>query len=286
MTEPDDPLFYAQYVPQLLGVPAVWEIEPDRTPNLGLVDTPALTTHPELDSVRHLGDGDPTPPTDHGTELAGLMVAERDNQDGIAGLCDGSLAISPLESPTPEATQLADAIRGLTADGCDVICLPYRGPRTTALTAAIEAATEDDCLIVAAAGNGPTTFADHAGAHEDVLCVGAVTRSLSPAPFSKLGGVDVFAPGVDVLAPTTGANDYEMVSGTSHASAIVAGIAGIVASRTRLTGTRLKRHLETTAAELPVRRQLQRGHTPEPLNVVQPIVEDIPARARPTEQPR
>ena len=281
---PDDPLFDAQYVPQLLGLPTLWEDSKVWTPHLGLIDTPALVTHPDIDSLKHLTE--PESPTGHGTELAGLMVAERDNQEGIAGLYHGSLSIAPLQSSTPTPTELADAIRSLTTDGCDVICMPYRGPRTAALTTAIETAVDENCLIITAVGNGSTTFADHAGAHEDVLCVGAVTRSLSPAPFNKLGGVDVFAPGTNVLAPTTGSNEYELVSGTSHACAITAAIAGVVASRTRLTGRRLKNHLETTAVELPVSRQLRKGHAPEPLAIVHPTSKNVSEKTRATEQPR
>lgn len=269
---PQDPLFAAQYVPQLLGVPRVWDIPQRRTPHLGLIDTPVLETHPDLNPINHIGDhGDPS---GHGTELAGIMVAERDNQEGIAGLCDGSLSVAPLTSSSPTATDLAESVDMLRRKDCDVVCLPYRGSINDELTAAIETAAAEDTLIVTVAGNGSTTFARHTGNHDRVLCVGALTRSLSPALFSKLGGVDIFAPGTDVLVPTTGSDAYVKASGTSHACAVVAGIAGVVHARTTLTGEQLKAHLETTAAELPVSRQLQQGHAPEQLTVVRPRVKN------------
>jgi hypothetical protein len=87
--------------------------------------------------------------------------------------------------------------------------------------------------------------------HVDVVVVGATDPNDDRSAFSAYGpGVDLFAPGSSITT-TTLAHGYDAFSGTSFASAIAAGVAGLVLSRNpSLSPDQLQRILETTSKDL------------------------------------
>lgn len=99
-------------------------------------------------------------------------------------------------------------------------------------------------LLVSGSGNGsdnvdstdsyPTRYFDDGGIAENYLSVGASSwqsDSTLVASFSNYGKstVDLFAPGVDIYS-TYPDDEYEMISGTSMASPVVAGVAALIMS--------------------------------------------------------
>ena len=98
------------------------------------------------------------------------------------------------------------------------------------LTRKIQEALNDDIIVVCAASNSgkktrqPITYPARLG---HVLCIGACTSNGKPADLSPIGReLDFLAYGDTIWAPTVGNSNaaYNIVSGTSYAVPLVAGV--------------------------------------------------------------
>ncbi len=193
------------------------------------------------------------PLTFHGTHIAGIIAANRENGDSVDGIAD-SVLIMPIKIysalyPKMVDANLASAIRYAVDNGARVINLSlglYGSPGKKDVDAAVKYAMQHNVLIVHAAGNdgknldqlGTQSFfpnkhyADGSGEAEAWLDVGAsgwADDSTLAAPFSNYGraAVDVFAPGVRIYSTIPGSK-YEHFNGTSMATPVVAGLAALI----------------------------------------------------------
>lgn len=183
-------------------------------------------------------NNDPMDNNGHGTLSAGIIAARGDNGRGISGLNWRAAIIGVKFLDARGLGSLANAIRALEyALSFDVRLTSNswggEGYSPT-LAAAIEAAWRADVLFVTSAGNSgsdndrsPRYPASYP--HANLLTVAASDRLGRLAPFSNFGAksVDIAAPGVNVLS-TFPANRYRFFSGTSMATAHVAGAAALV----------------------------------------------------------
>jgi subtilisin/minor extracellular protease Epr len=71
--------------------------------------------------------------------------------------------------------------------------------------------------MVAAAGNNYGGECEYPAAYDEVVGVGAIDVTGSIANFSAIDGVDVWAPGVDILSSYVG-ETYKDMDGTSMAT--------------------------------------------------------------------
>ena len=136
---------------------------------------------------------------------------------------------------------LAQAITYAIRHRADVISMSLGyGEPSTVVRSALQDALDHGIVVVASSGNsGNSANVGHAGQapysfpadYPGVLGIAAVSRSGSPAGFSSDNlSVQVAAPGVNV--PAQGRDgQYWLVSGTSPACALTAGVAALIKAR-------------------------------------------------------
>jgi subtilisin family serine protease len=187
----------------------------------------------------------------HGTHVAGIIAAERNNNKGINGVANNVkiMVIRAVPDGDEYDKDIALSIRYAVDNGASVINTSfgkYFSTNPEWVVDAIKYADKNDVLIVNAAGNEgidmdniniypndqfpstPTEIVDN------FLTVGAVTYKYGSglvAGFSNYGKktVDVFAPGTKIWSSTPN-NTYEYLQGTSMAAPAVTGVAAIIRS--------------------------------------------------------
>ena len=188
---------------------------------------------------------DPMDENGHGTHCSGIIGAEGNNNEGIAGI-NWNVEIMPLKfmgrggfGTTKDAIEAINYAIDRKQKGVNVRVINASWGSTSkskALEDSIRAAGENGILFVAAAGNA-TTDNDkrpHFPSNYDlpnVISVAALDRTDSLASFSNFGTktVHIAAPGRDILS--TWLNDeYREASGTSMAAPQVAGVAALILS--------------------------------------------------------
>ncbi|KUO67660.1 MAG: peptidase S8 [Lutibacter sp. BRH_c52] len=186
----------------------------------------------------------------HGTHVAGIILASRNNNKGLQGVANNAKLMSVRAVPDGDERDkdVALAIRYAVDNGAKVINMSFGksfSPNKEWVFDAIKYAAEKDVLLVHAAGNDnknidvkdnfPNDSDDKVTEISDnVITIGALSANFNenmPASFSNYGklNVDVFAPGVQIYS-TVPKDEYAKYSGTSMASPEVAGIATLIRS--------------------------------------------------------
>lgn len=180
-------------------------------------------------------DNNPNPPNssfDHGTHVAGIVSASSNNGIGVASI-GFSCKLMCVKSTTTvgQVTNGYDGIVYAAVSGADVINMSWGGPSSsTTGQNIINYAVGEGCILIAAAGNDNVNTQFYPAAYNNVVSVAATTSTNSKASFSNYGSwIDVSAPGNNIYSTTVG-NTYGNKSGTSMASPMVAGLAGLMKS--------------------------------------------------------
>ncbi len=185
----------------------------------------------------------------HGTSVAGLIAASRNNHIGIEGIINNT-KIMPLRI-VPKGDEydkdVANGIRYAVDNGAKVINMSFGKEfslHREYVTEAIKYAAKNDVLLVCAAGNDgfsidknnyyPNDAINSVEVSNNFIKVGASTPYLDArliAGFSNYGNVnvDIFAPGDDIYT-TAPNNKYKSDGGTSFAAPIVSGVAALIRS--------------------------------------------------------
>ncbi|MBN1316286.1 MAG: S8 family serine peptidase, partial [Anaerolineales bacterium] len=194
----------------------------------------------------------------------GIAAANTNNGQGIAGICPQCriLPLKVLDSVgSGNLSDVAAAIRYSVDQGADVINLSLGGEDCTAdLADAINYAYERNVTIVASSGNscpvkvalGLETFeVSYPAQFGRVIAVGATNSSDNRAYFSHYGAtLDITAPGVDILSTYLNGG-YKYLDGTSMASPMVAGLAGLLLSQDQsLTSAQVQTIIETSSDDI------------------------------------
>lgn len=186
---------------------------------------------------------DPMDENGHGTHCSGIIGAEGDNSEGIAGI-NWNVTIMPLKfmgrggyGTTKDAIEAINYAIDRKRNGVNVRIISASWGSTAyskALEDVIRAAGEEGILFVAAAGNDGTSNdkSPHYPSNYDlpnVISVAALDRNDNLASFSNFGvkTVHIAAPGREILSTWLN-DDYREASGTSMATPYVAGVAALV----------------------------------------------------------
>ena len=167
----------------------------------------------------------------HGTLVAGIIAATRDNSIGIDGLTDNiGLMVIKANQPGEESfpsSYVADGIYHAVDHSADVINLSLGSESMdSGISDAVDYAFDNGVFVVASAGNDGVDNVFYPAGYETVISVGSVNEALERSSFSNYGlTLDLVAPGTNIV--TTSPDDtYSLVSGTSfsapHVSAALA----------------------------------------------------------------
>lgn len=204
---------------------------------------------------RNYGNGNPKNRVDdesHGTHVAGIIAAKRNNGLGANGVAENVEIMSIRAVPNGDEydKDIALGIRYAVDNGAKIINGSFGkaySPNAEWVYDAIKYAAENDVLFVHAAGNSGEDLDDPNNPNfpndqinngpemaDNVITVGALTNKYGSemvASFSNYGliNVDVFAPGDDIYS-TMPNNEYDFQGGTSMAAPAVAGVAALVRS--------------------------------------------------------
>lgn len=203
------------------------------------------------------GNNSPWDDHGHGTHIAGVIAAGRDNGIGIAGIAPNArLMVLKVVDASGHASgsHIAQAIRYAVSQGAQLIHLSLGGqPPGASELDALNHALDGEVLVVVAAGNQARGDVKPGyGQLEQVFVVGAVTPDDKRALFSGWGpNLDLLAPGVDILSLRAKGSDflrrngvagylpgsaivqqhYYRATGTSFAAPYVTGLAALILGR-------------------------------------------------------
>ncbi|MDG4779177.1 type VII secretion-associated serine protease mycosin [Micromonospora sp. WMMD961] len=172
----------------------------------------------------------------HGTGMAGIIAAHgRPGNIGALGIAPESRILPIRTSRTDQdgdSDHLAIAIEYAIAQGAAVVSISSVAGPSTRLQRAVEAAVQANVIVIAGAGNKPRdTFVRFPAAYPGVVAVGGIDRNGNRAAISVTGPeIDVVAPAVDIYS-TSLDGKYRKGTGTSDATAIVAGAAALIRSK-------------------------------------------------------
>ncbi|KAI3572361.1 peptidase S8/S53 domain-containing protein [Fusarium oxysporum f. sp. albedinis] len=205
-----------------------------------VVDSGVLNTHTQLSGRVTLGynaaGGAHTDTIGHGTHVAGTIAGSTYGVAKSANIVSVKVFIGRTASTSTMLAGFNWAVNDITSKGRQqrsVINMSLGGPSDPTWTSAINAAYNAGVLSVVAAGNGddngvPQPVSSQSPANvPNALTVGAITRTWTPASFTKYGaGVDIMAPGVDITSSWYTSNSAtNTISGSSMACPHVAGLA-------------------------------------------------------------
>jgi subtilisin family serine protease len=236
---PNDPQYSSQWHLARINAPKAWDL----TQGAGgvviaIVDSGVDPFHPDLAGKLVAGTNtlDRRASTadqfGHGTKMAGVAGAIGNNGVGIAGVAWKS-PIMPIRAADRKgratSASIAKGIVWAVDHGARVVNVSMDGVvRNAAIREAAEYAFNHGALVVAPSGNCSCT--DPSAETPFILSVAATDENDRVIPSSTSGAfVDLSAPGDNILA-TTLFGLYGGESGTSMASAVVAGVAALMFS--------------------------------------------------------
>ena len=204
---------------------------------------------------RGYGNGDPSNRVKdeaHGTHVAGIIAAERNNGKGMNGVAKNVqiMSLRAVSNGDEYDKDIALAIRYAVDNGASIINGSFGksfSPNAEWVNEAIKYAASKDVLFVHAAGNDGSNLDDPSNPNfpndqfnngkeyaNNVITIGALAAEYGPemtADYSNYGriNVDLFAPGSDIYSTMPG-GEYDYNDGTSMAAPAVSGVAALIRS--------------------------------------------------------
>ncbi len=207
---------------------------------VAVLDTGIDVSHEDLagkviDSVNFTKSQTTEDVNGHGTHIAGIIAADRNNGIGISGAAPNVKLLNVKiaeDNGIVWASSVAKGIVWATDRGAKVINMSLAVPaKYQALEDAINYAWSRGVIVVAAAGNY-TKATTYPAAYSNVLAVAATTPDGKVWTESNDGAfVRAYAPGVSIVSTLPG-NKYGPLSGSSMATAYVSAASTLLYSET------------------------------------------------------
>ena len=169
----------------------------------------------------------------HGTFVAGIIGATKDNLVGVAGIAPG-VTIAPIKSYASSETDFAAQAAGIYAAvdeyHCDILNISAGDPDIVPeVQAAIQHALDEGVIVIAAAGNSGDKELLYPASYDGVISVSSVNQDLViSATSNRNDHVFVAAPGVGVYSLGRLPGTVTLSSGTSFAAPVVTGVAAML----------------------------------------------------------
>ncbi|MFC5703637.1 S8 family peptidase [Cohnella faecalis] len=228
---------------------------------VAVVDTGVQSDHPDLKGRLVAGTNivDPSSPPDddvgHGTHVAGIIAAEVNNGEGVAGMTwfTKIMPVKVLDSTGAGSTySVAEGVVWAVDHGANVINLSLGNYADAEfMHDALKYAYDHGVVLVAASGNDNTDRPGYPAAYPEVLGVAATDPNEARAEYSNYGDyIDIAAPGTSIASTYPGSR-YASLSGTSMACPHVSALASLVrAANPKMTNAEVMDVLRRTAKDL------------------------------------
>jgi len=241
------------------------------------------------------GNGNPQSRSEdesHGTHVAGIIGAERNNGKGANGVANNVALMSIRAVPNGDEydKDIALGIRYAVDNGAKIINASFGkafSPNAQWVYDALKYAAAKDVLFVHAAGNDGANLDDPNEPNfpndavnngpeiaDNVITVGALAPKYGSemlATFSNYGdiNVDVFAPG-DEIYSTMPNSKYDYQGGTSMAAPGVAGVAALIRSQyPKLSAAQVKKIIMKSG--LPIKAKVILGGEAEKVSTLEDV---------------
>ncbi len=279
---PNDPYFIPyQWDKWVMYADQAWDlVGGSMDVKVAVVDNGCDYQHPDLAADFKTGelgfdfignDNDPRPDNTniaesfHGTHVAGIIAATRDNNVGLAGWSLVQLlAVRVLNDSGSGTTDVvASGVRWAADHGARIINMSLTSPSSsTPMEEACAYAAQRGVIIVVASGNEGQEAIGFPAALSQCIAVGASSTDSRLATFSNYGPEqEVVAPGVGILSCVPGGK-YGQADGTSMASPQVAGVAALVLAKNwGLSAVEVRAILDASAIDMGLAgRDIQYGY--------------------------
>lgn len=176
----------------------------------------------------------------HGTHCSGLIAGVTNNNLGIASVSNNRIKLIPIKGTADNmfaSFDINDFLNGVdyaVSLGANVISMSWGEEledNYLTMQVLIDAGHAQGTIFVAAAGNNGVENQFYPACYNHVIAVGATSINDKKADFSQYGSwIDVMAPGDSIYSCLAHDTKYGIMSGTSMACPMVAGICGFMLS--------------------------------------------------------
>ncbi len=262
---PNDPLYYRQWQLNKTNAEQAWNVTKGKPAvTIAVLDTGVDVNHPDLKNNIVPGTNTVNPlksvrdDDGHGTHVAGIIAATANNGLGVSGVASNCkiMPVKVFDYWGGSDVSVADGLIWAADHGAKVVNMSFgSGYKSSLLGEAIEYAKKKGVVMVAAAGNWASEEISYPAALSDVIAVSATDENDKLASFSSYGPeIDICAPGDKVFSTfwdSHKGSSYCDMSGTSMASPMVAGLAGLLLSNNpKLNDESVRQIIESSAKDL------------------------------------
>ena len=204
-------------------------------------------------------DNDPMDDHYHGTVVAGIIAATKDNGLGVAGVANVKIMAVKSMTSTGDGviSDIAQGIKYAANNEAKIITLSLGlGIESSVLDEAVNYAYQKNSLVIAATGNSGDNEINYPARNPLAIGVGSINTLKIRSDFSNYGtGTSLVALGENIYSTswinTNQTNHYRYNNGTSFAAPQVTGVAALLLSYDpTLTSDQIRKRLFSSAKKL------------------------------------